>query len=170
MATTTGNKLSAEEYLEVLKFDTFNQALNFWASSKEVIPYKTWQTVYNQIRKMYLQKDSNLSREATLQEISQQCSAAWKAKMEELHGASWRRTLAAAVSRRAEIAQSSTHPRRGADGGLGAGFPTSSPKVPRRADGGRGTGFPTGPPEAQESTARASGREAGAFSLVRGIP
>ena len=116
---------------------------------------------------MYLQKDPSIQKEATLQEISQQCSAAWKTKMEELHGASWRKTLAASASRRTAVAASSAQPPRRADGGLGAGFPTSSPKVPRRADGGLGAGFPTGSPKVRESSAIVPKREeAGALVPV----
>jgi len=136
MATSVGNKLSAEEYQEVKKFDAFNEALNFWASSKEVIPYKLWQTVYDQGRKMYLQKDPSIQKEATLQEISQQGSAAWKAKMEELHGASGARHL----PRRLLDEQRLPRPQPSHHGGRTEDSVRDSRPVFRKSRGGRTEG------------------------------
>ena len=76
-------KLTTEEYIEVQNFGTLAEALEYWASSKEVVPFIRWQTVYNQIRKMFLHKDAGISQNASLADLAKESSVSWKEYMKK---------------------------------------------------------------------------------------
>ena len=55
-------KLTPEEFREIREgFTVFKEAVEFWASSHDdPIPYKEWNKVYNQLRKVFLGIDPTL--------------------------------------------------------------------------------------------------------------
>ena len=82
-------KLTPAEFLEIKKFSVFQDALDYWASSREdPIPYADWQKIYNQIRRMYAAVDPLVPR-LKVHLVSAECSKAWREKMENLHGSEW---------------------------------------------------------------------------------
>ena len=58
-------RLTPEEFRAIREgFTVFKEAVEFWASSKDdPIPYREWNKVYNQLRKVFLGIDPTLETE-----------------------------------------------------------------------------------------------------------
>ena len=147
---TTDVKLTSAEFLEIRKFSAFQDALEYWASSKEdPIPYTDWQKIYNQIRRLYVGVDPQVPR-LKVHLVSAECSKAWREKMESLHGSEWRKRLARQEAMKTGVPPSS--PEGPGDGGgsavpappgTGVGRSAQAPSVPKvGVDAGQGAEIP----------------------------
>ena len=144
MTSAENYKLTPEEFLEIKKFPTFRDALDYWVSTKEdPIPYADWQKVYGQIRRLYAGVDPLVPR-LRVHLVSAECAKAWKEKMEGVHGDEWRKIL----GRKEARAKGAAPPPSGGlvepgdGGGLAIPAPPETralPDLPR--DVGAGTGL-----------------------------
>ena len=77
----SGVQLTPAEFVKIKEFAIFQDALDYWASSREdPVPYADWQKIYNQIRRLFVGKDPQVPRLRVYQ-VSAECSKAWREKV-----------------------------------------------------------------------------------------
>ena len=65
MALSVENeRLTVTEFRELQKFEKLEDALKFWASQRDPVPFNWWQKVYNQLRRVYLPRDAALVKDS----------------------------------------------------------------------------------------------------------
>ena len=144
--------LTPEEFRDVRLFATLDEALQYWASSRDPVIWNDWQPVVVQIRRLFLGNDPQV-QEVSSADLARESSAAWKRTMEALHGSDWKKKARGTVSQSKDTTSASTMLKRSKADGPGAAMPTGSPEAGdgstrRPADGALSTAMPTRVPEA----------------------
>ena len=148
--------LTPEEFRDVRQFATLDDALQYWASSRDPVIWNDWQPVFGQIRRLFLGKDPQVQQVSSA-DLARESSAAWKRTMEALHGSDWKKK-ARSVSQSKGTTSASAMLKQSRADGPGAAMPTGSPEAGdgstrRPADGALSTAMPTRVPEAGSAPA-----------------